>query len=90
MFGNSQQENGRPAASQMKLKVPAALVELFSERSNVSFKATSCSRLVVSRRSVGVAFPGCTATQRRGYNRARQIQIDPARYYEYKASYAGR
>ena len=45
-------------------------------------RRASCSRLAVSRRSVGR-----TATQRRGYN---SLRIDLARYYEHKASYAGR
>jgi len=34
-------------ASQTKLNVPAALVELFSDPSNTCFNATSCSRLGV-------------------------------------------
>src|SRR6266516_5850078 len=39
--GQFGEENGRPRASQMKLNVPAALVELLSDRSNICFNATS-------------------------------------------------
>ncbi len=41
VFRNSEEANGRPTASQTKLNVPAALVELFSDRSNICFNATS-------------------------------------------------
>jgi hypothetical protein len=60
VFRNSDQENGRPTGSQTKLDVPTALAELFSDRSNTCFNATSYSRLAVSRCSTGLATHGDT------------------------------
>src|SRR5438445_12816034 len=72
VFRNSDQENGRPTGSQTKLHVPTALAELFSNRSNTCFNATSCSRRAVSRLSTALATR--TATQRSCYSLAQRKQ----------------